>query len=145
MLPSDSSVSAVQGPCGPNPPWYYREGGPRPDSAHHGTWPSAPPDSQGSQEPRLLCSVWLHVFVSVALVASVLASPPPLSAVTYSFSCLAQSLQSRDCSFPGVSFPYLPGSRWPWPRGTELVNSLSSHPLYFQRTISSRASRAAQG
>lgn len=116
------------------PQWLAAPGewGLGPDSAHHRIWPSRLPGSSRVPEPHLLCSVWIHLslLVSVSPPLSVFASPPPSPVVTCPcFSCPAQSRQSTGCSFPGVPSPYLPGSCWPWPGGTGLVNS-SSPPTH---------------
>lgn len=49
--------------------WCYREGGPE-QIAHHGTWLSGPPDSQGSRSSASSAPVWFHVFLPLSLCFS---------------------------------------------------------------------------
>lgn len=104
VFPADPP--ALHGPLGPlNPHGITERVGLRPRLAFgpHGIL-------QGLRSPTSAAGlVCLSVFVS----------PPPPGCHLHLFLCLPQSLSPTGCSFPGVPFPYLLGSCWPWPRGRE--------------------------
>lgn len=144
VLPSAPSGSAIQGPV--NPLWGHREAcrgwSLGPDSAHPGLWPSqcllATGTLQGPRSPGTS---------SAPSGSGSVSCPTPFPVATCTcFSGLAQSLQSTGCLFPGVASPYLPGSCWPWPEGTEfIVNSSASLIHSTPKTIAAKSTREGPG
>lgn len=64
----------------------------------------------------------------LCLVPSLSLSPLPhslLSPAPVFLSCSISLIHRRFIPRGPLPFPYLPGSWWPWPEGTELVNSSS--------------------